>query len=1408
MPGILGNRQDFTGNGELHPDWDKGESWQPYYAYFTDPLRNPGDPFYKFNNGVNYSSCPEMDCIPPEQVVASVQGFNSKTRIPPGFVLDFYNFRYDLYRSQDCYAFGGCDPFEEYTPSCYGWPDGIVFSEVAGRFINGDAYDPCVILYDIGATPGTSYPWTVFDFECMGWSGVWFEWAASANHPVLWPSIAFHNSVPLSCDISYIGNGIQLNSFTDLSDIPSSVPGYYQSNNSNNIEYSYPNFFNPGHIYDGSIYGLRNFTWSEIDGDGTLDDILTRPPNTWSYYGQSEYNPDNYNIFFDDDHNGVYYCYRDNGTGSPALGLRPELIAFINKTNDCSSVGTVGTIISDVDGGACFVADSGELIFEVGGREQWSTAEICCLRDGVDEQISGFDFSTGEEIPPEDAQPDGLFYGVDYACGPRRASYLYRDDEGELLCNDCYRFYCDERLGMAKPHLAAYPIEHENTTAQLKLNLQPNQWMFIHGTKSTPDGSTNINYLNPGNAVLNIDNLKDMDAVPYTWRVDSVDIISAGSGYTTDMYFYVDFDVNWFLPWLGGQGISIFPDEECCIPGCLLLEPISWSDKYGYSKLVGNNVVYQRLKITEVGLNGEIQNIEIVPWFKNPEYKNPYIDDETGEQIWSLCQDTNKISDPKKKTPYYIEYFRLLCHPNSVRHPGKNYSIGDTIIWEFPEEKNTAKAAIYDTWNNKKAVGIVVDVDENGGILDWYISGSDRWKQYGVFNLVDGTPCYEYANEMQYYTGINQTLERDDRGRYRFLGYNLCDLTYSGNGNTVRSCTINGINTSTTTLLNLNIERVNCKTTATIFINPWPFSDQRIALVNGEDFIEGQLAEGSIGFYKSNFPPYPVCQGGGFESDIVYGLDRANDSVFGSTVKDAIIISSGIGYAFKDKKHVEPILPNTVPKLFGILVDQNENPINTQIDEPIIVGITVGKPAVLDYSFEKISNFPHPDVINNFSYNNGFSINSDRFAYFKVNNINIVEPGSGYSVGLSLDVYPENGQAFTDPWSLYGGDHPDINPSGSWYDGKFAKTDQDGYLRYDKDASNNTIPFDTEQFVQQYPYLTFEIDGVGESGDITSLKIINSGTMYRSVWTSGAVHPDIMPELISSLGYGAVPQMSVNTNINNKDFFGSVTDFWFRGATEAELPDPYFNSGTIPGNSAMGFGRDYASPEHGYYWILQDVNIGINGDVHLLAHYDWGINHNAAYGYTPIHYLGENSLYQTYKTVAGSVPAFVPKTTVCSFAPCYHELLNRSYPLYRSYYALSQWSSFDCSATAQPFVGDATYPSGPPGTAYGVLLRKFRQFIDGSFIPLQTVIYNEGDCTGDIIGNPETGETVGPGTVSLNAGGTSIGSQGIYTSVDQDYYVIEYGMTLDLSAANATTEFRHVNGRTTRGDGGSTIPSS
>ena len=1374
MGGMLGDNQDFKGNGEDHElkfaAGNASVNWGPYYAVFVDPFWSKGDPFYLFTDGNNPSHCPEMVCGPPETVVAKVSGFPNLTRVGRngvGYVKCTFGEDYSLV-IDDVFTYGWDVVCPKINPL-------TLVNNIGGDLFG---YRFCTILYELGIT-------SIEDLI------IWRKQAASIGDPctpgaafglifekinlslnTIWPKISFNGEVPKQCFTNSDGRGgvggvesISYAEFYDTNNL-SLITGYYQSNNKNKIHYTRPNFFNPNNRYNGTQAQSRQLTWQEVLGNTDLKKILN--PGSLNFcYG----NISDLNAYYESDGNGTYICHREIHEG-----LRPELIAKINKTKQN-------------------LGDEAELIFEVGGREIWgSPGDNCCAPN---ETINGFDFGPGEILNPEGPQPDGRFYGVDYACGPRIAYYDYIKKDGQgKECSTCDAWYCWERIGTAKPHLNIYAFDHSNYTASLKLNIKPNQWMVIHGSEKSiiSDDQPSVNYYDTGNVSLNVANLKDMDAIPYTWIVDSVEIIYPGKEYKVGMFFYVDFDPSWFLPWVNGQIITAFPDVECCDPACFQAFFISWRDKYGYFKRRGQRVgpgprdftpdiVYQRLRVTEVDDFGGIVSLEVVPWYKNPEYNppNPIRDVDTGNVVWHLCNDTVKKEEDKKK--YYVEYTRILCHPNSVRHPGKEYSVGDTITWDFPTEKNTAKAAIYDTWKNKKAIAVIVDVDEQGGILDWYISGSDRWKQYGVMNLADGAPCYRYADQMIYYTGINQTLETDDRGRYRFIGYKLCTLNYQGIGVPVRRVGWAGdgdFNTSNVTVLNIGIIRENCRTTAGISINRWPFSGDELLRIYGDiEFFKKY----STVWYLYKFPPYPLCQGGGLEIEIILGADRANDSVFGSTVKSAKIISRGIGYAYKEKKHVAPNLLREVPDITSL--DSEE-----QIE-------SVGSGALLNFSFTEISNFPNPAVIQAFKDQHNYTINPSRFSYFSVSSVSVEKGGKGYQTGQRFDVWPidrDNGEGggLIDFWSFDGGDNPDIDINGSWYTGDFAEVDNRGYMAYIYDTEANKKRFAATRSFKQ-PQCTLEISKVDKKGAIESIKIIERGTMFRPVWTTGVKHPDAITFLTSSLGYGAIAESIINTNIKDNDNFGSVSKFWFRGATIDELPDPYYSYSElkdrkkIPGNDSLGYGRDYATPSHGYYWQLEDVSTGPDGNSRLLAYYDWGLKHSGPIAITPLNYL-KNPSYETHRIVRGSRPPFIPMTTVCSFKECYHDLLNRTYPLYKAYY-MRQYNGFNATfsdncegGTWEPFVGSECKPAGPPGVSYCVAMRKIRMMKNGDKINLQSKIYNE-DCTERIDGAGN--ELLADNGVSL------IGAE---TPSFLDYYVVEFGPSLQLSSVS--TSFGHVNGRT------------
>lgn len=1381
MPGMLGNHQDFFGQGEPHPDWDLGYAWSPYYAVYIDGYYQT--PFWRQNTGDNPSYCPEMTCGPPEVVVANVQGFGSVTRIPHDSVVSLSDYEFYIHRGSDCYAYNSCcDSLFEDDPDgeggdlsrlecfnliqaevrCSNVNPSILNKYIAGRFYTRDiGADICDVLYNgynnfIGSVLYANSPQQFGVLPC--WSGAAYDWVETTSFPMLWPNIAFNGDIPKYCTYAEYGNAfsltIDLTSWFFQDDSPF-MAFWPCSKNRVNVKERQPHPFDSSWQYIGELTYSDTMTWEEVKNNSRLNRVLDKPTNAYSSYIGG--------IFLDSDYNGQYTCYKSNAI----TFSRPELTAVIAKTI--------------IEPSGYPIENNAELVFEVNGRESWRTARPCCQQNGVPEQLTGFNFQpfyrtdNPNDPPPEDAEClEGKFYSIDYACGPRLAPVANDYPELELPdgrneCLDCYQFYCTERVGTAKPHLAAFPNNHDNTSAEFKINLRVNQWMMIRDTPSTPDDLPNINYLDAGNKPLNVQNLTGQVPYPYTWVVDSIEILQKGADYTINDFFEINFDPNWFLPLVSGQAITVFPDIEQCFPGPLT-EDITWSDKYGYTKPVGSDqIVLQRFKVNKVDNDGGILDIEIVPWYKTPEFipAKPYLEfDGSGVvQVWSACAETNN----GEKTPYYVEYFRVLCHPNSVRHPGKGYSVGDSITWKFdPDELEESKIdqgkIICDVI--EQASGIVVDVDENGGILDWYIGGSDRWRQFGVYNLGQSDALCKFEDEV------------DTRGSYRFTGDSLCSLFWNGIGPPIRkSSLIPAANTSVLSFCDISISRTNCRTTATIAINLWPYSERSIFINDSIDFNGANtIKEGTIAYYKTYFPLYPQCFGGGVEIEIEFGTENANDSVFGSTVKAANIISSGTGYAYKEKSHQQPILPT---KING--------------------------GAELSYTFEEVINFPHPNVLSNTRYNLDNPVDPYRFAYFPVSDVSIINPGSGYEIGQEIDIKPIGGSSFIDPWSQNGGDDPDTNPNGSWYDGRFSTVDQNGYMKYDENETFNDLPFSG-----LYPYLTIVVTDLTEVSGIQNITIKNKGMMYRSLWTQGKLHPDVMPVLDSSLGYGAVPEMIINTDMSDSEFFGSVTDYWFRGATVDELPDPYYytqfstpeEKQQIPGNANMGFGRDYANPEHGYYWQLQDI--GIADNARLLAYYPWGIHYNSVYTQEPLHYLGESSDFQTHKVITGSAPPFVPMSTVCSFSECYHDLINKTYPVYRSYYtSRTIIDPFDCSATYEPFTShNSVGINNPPITSYCVAMKKQRSYVINSTGELVTVdLLNRAfaDCIPQTVPDFEGGViNVGQdiGVVGFDGAGifTSDNEYTLVGSILNDYYVVEYGMSISLSSQ--ATECKHSDGRT------------
>lgn len=794
------------------------------------------------------------------------------------------------------------------------------------------------------------------------------------------------------------------------------------------------------------------------------------------------------------------------------------------------------------------------------------------------------------------------------------------------------------------------------------------------------------------------------DTHAYAWKLDKVEILDGGSGYMIGDIFVLDYDPDkFFLPYVNGQSILVFPDDECCYElsnlGANGNKRLTWSDTGGYTKvqrpLLGGSacgggppeylsnppIVYQRIRVSKVDDNGKILAVEILPWRKS--YAKI-----------SICVELNKTTEQD----YYVEYTRFLCHPRSVTYGGKYYNIGDTIIWNCDESIENCEV-----WNNNYASGIVVDVDENGSILDWHINGSEitKWDnlfsddpalttQYGAYNIADGAPCYGWVYTLDPDPNIPPNprneptgIEPDERGSYRFRGQNLCSLSWQGVGVPVRTTTweveflgdttyegtseSTSVNSSNITAININITRQYCETTANIAVKPWLYSEQILSDAEFSTFTKDDKQYASINnnWYKLNFAPYPKCNGGGAEIELIYGVPLANDSVYGSTIKSANVISPGSLYAFVDKVHQPPILPTGVELIAGS-----------------------GKGAsISNFTFNtNINNFPNLNYITLLNSILPFTLNSKRFSYFPVTEATLFAAGSGYEIGQTFIIQPDDVVIYSDAWSIDGGDNPDKVKNGGKYTGPFAKLVKDSTYMPDIDCIQdpnppNDISPSCQEIKDTVPHCVLKVESVGPNGEITGLTVEHGGMMYRPVWTNGIKNPDAVEEITSTLGYGAKPTAIVNTDKNSK-LFGTLTNFNIGQYSTQEFPDPYFPNiaQPIPGNSSMGYGRDYANPSLGSFWMLQDISdhggqIGTN--YKLLAHYDWGFNYKGlregGYGLENVGYytprpLSPGPTYNSSHTIVaslGSLPQFQPKSTICSFDDCYHDLLNRQYPLYR-----------------------------------------------------------------------------------------------------------------------------------------------
>ena len=784
---------------------------------------------------------------------------------------------------------------------------------------------------------------------------------------------------------------------------------------------------------------------------------------------------------------GCDRAYEEDLNGTPAwichritTGLRPELYARITRTKSVP-----------------FNAVEARLKFDVYSRRQWWTDPDCNSSQEVRDPppFTSIPYSyPGNIIPEGHVEPAGTWYCVDYYCDREVGPY---DVGGDKFCG---QYQCRAEQGYAWPHLKAMHGNDGsggNNSAEIELTLEP------------------------------FDRSEDKSKIATSWIVASASPKEgkAGRGYTAGEngdVFLVDFDPAWMPPSrpLYGQYINPFPLNDYCAT-------LDWRDDLNNTLLNGEFPI-QRLRVTEVDDKGGIVSLEVVPWRKDPEYRN------------LECKE--RITDREQKTKYYAAYTRVLCHPQCVDIPGEGYSIGDKIEWFC-----TDPACV--TASGRNAVAYVTDVDDKGGVLDWHIKGSDIC-MYGYGGHMCGfDPEYEFPNLGRLdcaADGYPQTEVngQDERGAYKFDGKRLCELSWRGYGNPARAAAtveeLGGFvlwqaNRSTYTTCQITIAGSPCRTTLNVGLSPYKYESFGF-LADIDDETQASSWQNQLLLW---FRPYPKCYGGGAVIEATYGVEQSPAKI-GGPLLSASVIEPGGGWAFRDKYHTPPVLPTAVPN----------------------IGSGSGA-KILVFAFASVTNFPAMG----YSATESHKASSSRFAYFPVEDaiIDADHKGKGYEVGQRFEVKPVRGGPYVDPWSVGGGDDPDASPNGNWYSGRFSsELTESGHLS--TSFLDGTLPSQGDKSRQSVCLL--EISSVDSDGGITGLEVIHGGLMYKSVWAGGVKHPDVGTSVTSDTGSGGSFSVTVNTN-HSSELFGKITS-------------ARIDSG----------GEQYADAKGGIMWELLDLGIG------------------------------------------------------------------------------------------------------------------------------------------------------------------------------------------------------------------------
>ena len=829
------------------------------------------------------------------------------------------------------------------------------------------------------------------------------------------------------------------------------------------------------------------------------------------------------------DYNNSYICHRLTSD------MRPEFTATVNRATSSAA--------HDIDA---------RLVFDVFCRRNWQFSVNC--NNYIIQSLS----CAVSDTPPENP-PGGSWYCIDYRCGPRQPANA---EEPGI----CEQYKCTAHEGTVWPHLIAIPPE-ENFTANLRLILVPDKLY-----RNTEYGYQAAK-----------------PQKPISWRVGMVKILNPGRRYEVGQSFKVDFDPFWMNSLSGGEILLTFPDLDAA---CLNF-PITWRDKYGAGPEVdglGVKRYYQSLRVTKVNDSGGIVELEIVPWFRNPEF------------VAGACFVPVSANN---RTAHYPSYARVICHPNSVDIGGTGYEIDDTITFTPISPGVEVHAA---------AIAKVVDVDDDGAVLDWQINGSDIWRYgFGMGNMF----CY--------------LLSPDERGAYRWANKtDLCYLHWQGVGVPVRQADMSEIagfhvNTGGLTQVSVTVKRVPCRTTISVIVNPYKYES-----LSFEVFASSQEADQKTKLLK-RYRPYPKCPGGGAQITPIIGADGGNESAIGGPLTGGQVKSGGGYYAFVDKRHVEPILPKAVP-------DIGEG-------SGAVIGLFV---------LQQVLGFPRPDYADGELHEPA----ADRFSYFRVTDVTIESGGSGYEAGQDFEVKPEGGQQYANAWGRSGGDDPDANPNGAWYEGQ--NLNSAGHVPLELVVNGNSVI--QEAFAHRDGVCRVLITDVDENGAILELQVLSGGLMYRTVWANGVRHPDVSVYTGSDTGFGARATVAINTDKTSATF-GEVTSCTIVQIPIGEAQDPLHSTQQNPVAIPLG-GRDYANPKSGMMWEMENIEVGSTfggSPATMLSYVPW-------HGWVYDAYHPENS---THDLIQGSHPPFHRRAEHCTLNECYHSLLNRSYPMYRLWTGMS-----------------------------------------------------------------------------------------------------------------------------------------